>query len=314
VLAIVAPGQGAQTPGMFAPWLDQEIFVNKLRELSDAAGVDLLTHGTRSDADTIRDTAVAQPLLVAAGLAVLPLVVGPVDRTALLGGSVWSGHSVGELVAAAATGVLTDDQAMAFVRARSQAMAEAAAATATGMTAVLGGDPDEVLAVLQRHGLTAANVNGGGQVVAAGTLEQLAALAADPPAKARLVPLQVAGAFHTSHMAPAVAVLAAHATGVPVGDPSAPLLSNRDGAVVTSGRDALDRLVAQVASPVRWDRCMATMAELGVTGLLELPPAGTLVGLARRGLPGVATLALKTPDQLGAARDFVSTHRADAPS
>jgi [acyl-carrier-protein] S-malonyltransferase len=315
-LAIVAPGQGAQTPGFLAPWLSVDGVADRMARLSDAARTDLVAHGTASDADTIRDTAVAQPLLVAAGLVALHALQGADDEDDVLAGlpGVAAGHSVGEIVAVAGTGVLTDAQAMGFVRERSRAMAEAAAATATGMTAVLGGDTDEVLAVLERHGLTAANANGGGQVVAAGTTEQLAALAADPPARARLMPLQVAGAFHTHHMAPAVDVLAAHAAGLSPRDPAGPLLSNRDGAVVTSGRDALDRLVAQVASPVRWDRCQATLAGLGVSGLLELPPAGTLVGLARRGLPGVATFALKTPDQLDAAREFVSTHRADAPS
>jgi [acyl-carrier-protein] S-malonyltransferase len=192
-------------------------------------------------------------------------------------------------------------------------MAAAAAARPTGMTAVLGGDEAAVLAAIQAHGLTPANVNGAGQIVAAGTLEQLAAFAADPPAGARLRPLSVAGAFHTSHMAPAVSALRAAAGGIRVSDPVIALLSNRDGAVVSSGADWLDRIVGQVAAPVRWDECMRTMARAGVTALIELPPAGTLAGLARRALPGVAVLALKTPDDLDAARKLLADHAAGDP-
>jgi [acyl-carrier-protein] S-malonyltransferase len=187
-------------------------------------------------------------------------------------------------------------------------MAAAAAAEPTGMTAVLGGDQDEVLAALARHGLTPANVNAAGQVVAAGTMAALEAFAASPPAGARLRPLQVAGAFHTQHMAPAVAALRDAAAGVTAADPAMTLLSNADGAAVTTGKEWLDRIVAQVAAPVRWDLCMQTMAGLGVTALIELPPAGTLTGLARRALPGVAQLAVKTPEQLSAARELIAEH------
>jgi [acyl-carrier-protein] S-malonyltransferase len=207
---------------------------------------------------------------------------------------------------------------MRLVQVRASGMAAAAAAEQTGMTAVLGGTESEVLAAIDKHGLTPANVNGAGQIVAAGTLEQLAALAADPPAGARLRPLSVAGAFHTRHMAPAVDALAAAAARVPAADPVLPLLSDADGAVVRSGADWLQRIIAQVSAPVRWDACMAGMAELGVTALLELPPAGTLTGLARRALPGVQLLALKTPDQLDDARSLLAEHadfraRPDAP-
>jgi [acyl-carrier-protein] S-malonyltransferase len=187
-------------------------------------------------------------------------------------------------------------------------MAEASAVTPTGMAAVLGGDPDEVLASLRSHGLTAANVNGGGQVVAAGTLEQVAALRDAPPAKARVIPLHVAGAFHTEHMAPAVEALSAAAARVTPAAPALRLLSNADGATVADGPDALDRLVRQVSNPVRWDLCMETMLALEVTGLLELAPAGTLVGLAKRAMRGVETLAVKTPDDLDAAHTLVSAH------
>jgi [acyl-carrier-protein] S-malonyltransferase len=204
--------------------------------------------------------------------------------------------------------VITAEQAMVLVRERGRAMATASAATPTGMTAVLGGDRDEVLAVLDKHGLTAANDNGPGQIVAAGTLEQLQALADEPPAKARLVPLSVAGAFHTEHMEPAVGHLAALARSVSTHDPRTPVISNRDGQIVQDGREVVARIVGQIARPVRWDLCLETMSDLGVTGVLEMPPAGTLTGIAKRALPGVDTFALKTPDQLDDARAFCAKH------
>jgi [acyl-carrier-protein] S-malonyltransferase len=312
VLVIVAPGQGAQAPGFLAPWLELPHFEDRLRWLSACAGLDLVHYGTEADAETIRDTAIAQPLLVAAGLvSALQLFPHPSDAFHVVGAA--AGHSVGEITAAAGTGVITAEQAMVLVRERGRAMADAAALKPTGMTAVLGGDPEEVAAALDRHGLTAANSNGAGQVVAAGTLEQLAALKDDPPAKARLVPLSVAGAFHTEHMAPAVDTLGGYARAVTVHDPRTRLISNRDGAVVSQGRDVLERIVSQVSNPVRWDLCMAAMADLGVTGLIEVPPAGTLAGLVKRALPGVETVALKTPDDLDAARDLVARHGSAAP-
>lgn len=306
MLVIVCPGQGSQTPGFLAPWLELPIFRERLESLSDVAGLDLVAHGTTSDAETIKDTAVAQPLIVAAGLATVPTLFPQDDLDASVGAS--AGHSVGEITAAALAGVLTDADAMAFVRERGRGMAAASAVAPTGMSAVLGGDPAEVAQTLERHGLTPANANGAGQVVAAGTAEQLAALSADPPAKARVIPLQVAGAFHTVHMAPAVEALGEQVRSFTTSAPSVPLVSNTDGAVLRDGAEVLARLVSQVSNPVRWDLCMKTFADLGVTGLIELPPAGTLVGLAKRGLPGVETLALKTPDDLEAAQRMVSEH------
>ncbi len=176
------------------------------------------------------------------------------------------------------------------------------------MMAVIGGDQAEVLAAIEANGLTAANNNGSGQIVAAGTVEQLAALSENPPAKARLIQLSVAGAFHTVHMEPAVAHLAQLAKAISTHDPRTRLLSNADGQVVQSGREYLARLVRQVANPVRWDLCLQTMADLGVTGLLELPPAGTLTGIAKRNLKGIELFALNTPDQIPAAHDFVAKH------
>lgn len=306
MLAIVAPGQGAQTPGFLTPWLAETSFADRLDELSAATGLDLSHYGTEADAETIRDTAIAQPLLVAAGL-ISAQALFP-DADALPTTSVAAGHSVGEITAAAIVGVLPAEQAMVLVSERGKAMAEASAVTPTSMTAMVGGDPDEVLAAIERHGLTAANNNGKGQIVAAGTVEQLEALAGDAPRRCRLVALSVAGAFHTTHMEPAVARLAEVAKSVSPRDPRVRLLSNADGQVVGTGDEVLRRLVGQVANPVRWDLCMATMAELGVTGLLELVPAGTLTGIAKRNLKGVEVFNLNTPDELPAAHEFVRNH------
>ncbi len=311
MLAVVAPGQGAQAPGMLTAWLELPRVPERLTWFSAAADLDLMALGTTADADTIRDTAVAQPLLVAAGLVALEQLLAEQSRAFSV--DVAAGHSVGELTASVVAGVLTAEQAMVLARERGRAMAQAAAATPTGMTAVLGGDPDEVFAALERTGLTAANVNGAGQVVAAGTLEQLQVLAENPPPAARLRPLDVAGAFHTDHMAPAMDRLRALVGGMAVTDPTCRLLSNRDGSVVATGRGMLTRLVEQVSAPVCWDACQATLAGLGVTGVLELAPAGPLTGLARRTLPGVATFALRTPDQLDDARAFLTDH-SEAPA
>lgn len=306
MLAIVAPGQGAQTPGFLSPWLTESSFADRLAWLSAVAGLDLTHFGTEADAETIRDTAVAQPLLVSAGLLAGEVLLSGQPADSVIG--VYAGHSVGELTAAGATGVLTPEQAMVFVRERGRAMAEASAATPTSMTAMVGGDPEEVLAAVERHGLTAANNNGRGQVVAAGTVEQLQALSDDAPRRCRLVPLSVAGAFHTHHMASAVDHLTTLARGITPGAPGVRLLSNADGQAVPTGAAFLERLVGQVASPVRWDLCMATMADLGVTGLLELPPAGTLTGIAKRNLKGVEVFALNTPDDLPEAAEFIQKH------
>ncbi|HSS67004.1 MAG TPA: acyltransferase domain-containing protein [Nocardioidaceae bacterium] len=307
VLVIVAPGQGAQTPGFLEPWLEDQQYAERLVWLSAVAGIDLVEYGTKADADAIRDTAIAQPLLVASSLlTALSLFPHPTDAFGRIGAV--AGHSVGEIAAAAGAGVMSAEQAMVFVRERGNAMAKAAAVTATGMTAILGGDRDEILSALEQHGLTAANDNGAGQLVAAGTIQQLQDFAEAPPAKARLVPLSVAGAFHTDHMAPAVSVLGGLARAISTHDTRTPWISNRDGQVVHSGPEVLRRLVGQVSSPVRWDLCMQTMVDLGVSGILEMPPAGTLTGIAKRQLRGVETFALKTPDQLDDARAFVDKH------
>ncbi|MBY8869077.1 MULTISPECIES: ACP S-malonyltransferase [Streptomyces] len=302
MLVLVAPGQGAQAPGFLTPWLELPGAADRVAAWSDAIGLDLVHYGTQADADAIRDTAVAQPLLVAAGI-LSAAALGDIAPDAV------AGHSVGEITAAAFAGVLNDTAALTLVRKRGLAMAEAAAVTETGMSALLGGDPEVSVAHLEKLGLTPANVNGAGQIVAAGTMAQLAALAEDKPEGVRkVVPLKVAGAFHTHHMAPAVEKLAEAAKALSPSDPKVAYVSNKDGRSVTSGAEVVERLVGQVANPVRWDLCMETFKELGVTALIEVCPGGTLTGLAKRALPGVRTLALKTPDDLGAARDLVAEH------
>lgn len=310
VFAIVAPGQGSQTPGFLKPWLELPSFATRLEWLGAVAGMDLAHYGTEADAETIRDTAVAQPLLVAAGmLSALELFPTPGEGFRKVGMA--AGHSVGEITVAAGAGIMSAEAAMVFVRERGKGMAEASAARPTSMTAVVAGDRDEVLAAIEAQGLTAANNNGSGQIVAAGTVEQLQALADNPPARARLVPLSVAGAFHTVHMQPAVDRLELLSRAISTRDARTKLLSNADGQVVHDGREYLQRLVRQVSNPVRWDLCMDTMRELGVTGILELPPAGTLTGIAKRNIKGVELFNLNTPDQLDEAREFVERHAAE---
>lgn len=298
MLAIVCPGQGAQSPGMLGPWLEVPAARASLEASSEAAGIDLVALGTTANADTIRDTAVAQPLLVAAALAAYAALDG------VRPGAV-AGHSVGEFAAAVVAGVLSPADAVALVRTRGVAMASAAASSEpTSMAAILGGDDAEVAHALVSLGLTPANMNGGGQVVAAGAADAIAALVANPPARARVIELQVAGAFHTHYMAPAVPVLAAAAALVERNDPDVVLLTNADGDQVASGDDAVASLVAQIARPVRWDKCMDTLITLGVTGIIELAPGGVLTGLAKRAMKGVPAVALKTPDDLEAAREL----------
>ncbi len=303
-VVVVAPGQGSQTPGFLEPWLAEPSIAEHLGALAEAAQLDLRRHGTVSDADTIRDTAVAQPLIVAASLLAFRAVAG--DRAERLAGV--AGHSVGELAAAAAAAILTESDAMVLVRERGQAMAAAAAQVATGMSAVIGGDEGELLQKLEELGLSPANYNGGGQLVVAGELPALAALAENAPAGARVIPLQVAGAFHTRFMQPAVEHLRSVADGVAVNDPALTIWTNKDGSTVTSGSAFVDLLVGQVANPVRWDLCMAAFEQAGVTGLVELAPAGALVGLAKRGLKGLPTVAVKTPDDIPAAIELIESH------
>jgi [acyl-carrier-protein] S-malonyltransferase len=298
VIVVVCPGQGSQTPGFLEPWLADPATRETLSGFSEAAGLDLEKHGTVSDADTIRDTAIAQPLIVAASLIALRALrnAGVGDR---IGGI--AGHSVGEVSAAAAAGILSEPDALQFVSERAVAMAQAAAAEPTGMSAILGGDEDAVVAHITAFGLEPANFNGGGQIVVAGALDALARLADEPLRGTRVVPLQVAGAFHTHYMQPARDYLAGAAGSFATNDPSLRIWTNNDGSTVDSGARFIELVVGQVASPVRWDQCMASFAAAGVTGLVELAPAGALTGLARRGLKGVPTVAIKSPEDVQAA-------------
>lgn len=297
MIIAVFPGQGSQSPGFLAPWLELDGARERLERYSELAQVDLVAAGTEWDAEQIRDTQVAQPLIVAASLLSWHALR---DATSEGVGGV-AGHSVGEIAALVASGVISDDDGLRLVGIRGRAMAAAAAVEHTGMSAVLGGDQDAVVARLAELDLTPANYNGSGQIVAAGALAALADLSATPPAGTRVVPLQVAGAFHTRFMSSAVESLRAAASDVAAADPALRLWTNRDGSVITSGTDAVDLLVDQVASPVRWDLCMASFADHGVTGIIEFTPAGTLTGLAKRALRGTPTVAVKTPDDLAAA-------------
>lgn len=302
MIVVASPGQGSQTPGFLAPWLELDGVAVQLAAYSEAAEVDLIAHGTESDADTIRDTRIAQPLIVAASLIAADQLIRCAGRRP----DGVAGHSVGELAALAGAEVLAADDAMRLVGIRGRAMADAAARTPTGMSAVLGGDVDEVIALLDELELTPANYNVAGQIVAAGALPALAQLAERAPRGVRVMPLQVAGAFHTSYMAPAVEALRAAVADVSANDPTIALWSNRDGGVVDAGEEALDRIVTQVSSPVRWDLCMQAFTASGITGFIELAPAGALSGLAKRGLRGVPNVAVKTPDDLDAAASLLT--------
>ncbi|WP_423057324.1 ACP S-malonyltransferase [Brevibacterium linens] len=300
MLAITCPGQGAQKTGFLSSFLELDTFSAQIDELSTASGIDLRLHGTESDDETIKDTAVAQPLLVASAIAcAAELGISP---------AVVAGHSVGEIAAAQIASIFTPADAMAFVKVRADGMAAAAAATPTGMSAVVGGQPEDVLAAIEAAGASPANVNGGGQTVAAGSLEALEALAENSPERARVISLAVAGAFHTEFMASATADLSAAASAMEVSDPTVSILSNSDGTSVETGREYVDRLVKQVTNPVRWDLCQESLLNTGITGMIELVPGGTLTGIARRAMKGVETFAIKSAADLDGAREFAAAH------
>lgn len=304
MLALLAPGQGSQTPGFLAPWLESELATSLINIWSDVTELDLTRLGSTADADEIRDTSKAQPLLVAGAL----MSAGWCFEGDYSNISYFAGHSVGEIGAAALAQVMDANTAMKLVRARGVEMAKAADGTNTGMSAVLGGERDVVVAALHALGLTPANENGAGQIVAAGSLAALAMLAQDPPEGSRVRALAVSGAFHTSTMAPAVPILAEMAKEINATEPILPVISNKDGAIIDNGREILHRIVGQIAGPVRWDLCMETMAKSGVTGVIELPPSGTLAGLIKRAQPTIETFALKTPEDVPAAREFAMKH------
>ena len=304
MLALLAPGQGAQTPGFLTPWIADATSHALLENWSKLIDLDLVRLGTVSDADEIRETSHAQPLLVAAGLISAMQTFAGED----INFDFFAGHSVGEITAASLAQVFDGDAALSLVNVRGRAMSTAATGSNTGMSAVLGGERDVVVAALTALGLTPANENGGGQIVAAGALDALAALAENPPAGSRVRPLQVSGAFHTNVMQPAVTKLADAAREITVSSPTAPLISNRDGALINNGDEFMARIVGQVSGPVRWDLCMQTLADQGVTGVIEVAPGGTLTGLIKRAQPQVELFAIKTPDDIAGAREFARNH------
>jgi [acyl-carrier-protein] S-malonyltransferase len=300
MLVILAPGQGSQKPGFMSSWLELPVFRSKLEEFSEAISLDLIKHGTLSDEDTIRDTAIAQPLIVSASIATAALL-----DTANLSGV--AGHSVGEVSAAAIANVLSDTQAMQLVDVRAKAMAQAAASSeTTSMAAVLGGEVETVIARLNELGLSAANYNGAGQIVAAGSKAGIDKLVAEGPTGSKVIPLIVAGAFHTSYMLPAVSELESFTSDLEISIPEINLWSNQNGQLVSDGNEFINLLVGQVANSVRWDLCMESMVNAGVTAVIEVSPAGTLAGLAKRGMPGVEIVALKEPKDLDAAQDLLN--------
>ncbi|CAB5240536.1 unannotated protein [freshwater metagenome] len=303
MLALLAPGQGSQTPGMLTTWLENPELKDLLKEWSQAIDLDLIHLGTSASAEEIQDTANAQPLIVAASL---------LSAHALLKGNmtckVIAGHSVGEISAAAIAGVISSIDAMKLVRTRGIEMAKAASLAPAGMSAVLGGIRVEVLEAIALLGLVAANDNGAGQIVAAGSLEALEKLANHTPAGARVRPLAVAGAFHTSYMSPAVQPMQLLAQGIEVSNPLCDVISNKDGEIVSDGREILDRIVNQIANPVRWDLCMSAMKSHGITGAIELAPGGTLVGLLKRAEPEIQTCALKSSEDLSTAAQLITNH------
>ena len=290
---------------MLSPWLELPGAADRLAAWSTSSGLDLVRLGTTGSAEEITDTAVTQPLVVAATL----LAHQEMVTRGLLAGMgaqdlIVAGHSVGEIAAYAIAGVISDDDAVSLAATRGAEMAKACALEPTGMSAVLGGDESEVLERLEALDLFPANRNAAGQIVAAGPLSALAKLAEDPPAKARVRALGVAGAFHTKYMAPALDVYAAAAAAVATAEPTATVLSNCDGKPVASAAEAMEKLVAQMVRPVRWDLCTATLREHDVTAIVEFPPAGTLAGIAKRELRGVTAHAVKSPADLDALADI----------
>ena len=303
MIALTCPGQGAQTPGFLSPWLELDSFKTAIEQYSEILEMDLVHFGTKADADQIKDTRVAQPLIVAASMASHAVLIQALQDKSIIAGV--AGHSVGELAAASIAGVLDTEAALRFVKARGEQMAKAASLEASSMAAVVGGEPEVVVSHLESMGLFAANYNGKGQIVAAGAAGKIQELVANPPAGTRVVGLAVAGAFHTSFMETAKVELASLAGSINTSNPEMLIWSNSDGSRVDSGERFLELLINQVSKPVRWDKTMDSMTTDGVTALIELLPGGTLTGIAKRAMPGVATLAIKTPEDIEKAVLFV---------
>lgn len=302
MLAILAPGQGSQSPGMLSPWLEIAGVREKIEQWSELSGRELLRLGTTAGVDEVRDTSNAQVLIVATSLLSWQLMRGEISGESLL----FAGHSVGEISAAYFAGVFDEEDAIRVVANRGNVMASASSEKKTGMSAILGGAREDVIVRLQELNLEAANENGAGQIVAAGLIRDLERLSEHPPSGARVRRLEVAGAFHTHHMGSAQLLFHNFVRAIEFRNPDSILLSNRDGSVINSGDDVKERLVSQISSPVRWDLCMKQMRELGVTDLLEVAPGGTLVGLIKRELPEVRTFAIKGPSDLDSAKEFLA--------
>lgn len=306
MIALTCPGQGAQSQGFLRDWLELDLFRSNLESYSEILKMDLVYFGTEASAEEIRDTRVAQPLIVAAGLASHAVLADALPKIASFEGV--AGHSVGEITAASIAGILSIESALGFVKTRGEQMALAASLEQTSMAAVVGGEQEAVLSHLDEIGLSAANYNGPGQIVAAGSTETINKLVAKPPAGTRAVGLAVAGAFHTAFMESAKEPLRFLAASLETTDPELIIWSNNDGSRIERGDNFLELLIEQVSKPVRWDKTMNQMISDGVTAVLELLPGGTLTGIAKRAMPGVATLALKTPADLDKAADFVREH------
>lgn len=296
MICIACPGQGSQAPGFLAPWLELPSFKEQIDKASAVLGIDLVHYGTVADADAIRDTKIAQPLIVAAGIASYLTLKDSLGEAFVV--SATAGHSVGEITAAYVSGIFDADNALRFVQRRGNEMADAAALEQSSMAAIVGGENAAVLSHLESVGLFAANYNGAGQIVAAGSKALIDALVASPPAGSRVIALQVAGAFHTSYMETARPALAAFAKELSVQDPQFSIWTNNDGSLVESGQAYLDLMVNQVSNPVRWDKTMESMEHANVSVMVELLPAGALSGIAKRAMPNTVAIALKTPADL----------------
>jgi len=303
LIALTCPGQGAQSPGFLSPWLELDSFRNEIEKYSNILEMDLVHFGTVADADQIKDTRIAQPLIVASSMASHAVLVEALRDDSLFSGV--AGHSVGEIAAAQIAGVLDLESALKFVKARGEQMAQAATLEDSSMAAVVGGEQEKVLEHLSRLGLFAANYNGKGQIVAAGSAAKIKELISSAPPGTRVVGLAVAGAFHTSFMETAKVALASLVSSIRTENPKLLLWSNSDGSRVDGGDKFLELLINQVSKPVRWDLTMDSMSSDGVSAVIELLPGGTLTGIAKRAMPEVSTLALKSPEDIEKAVTLV---------
>ena len=306
MLAVVAPGQGSQSVGMLSPWVTDSKDKELVDSWSSLISVDLLKLGQSGNSEEIKSTDNAQLLIfITSILSSLNLDLKNAKDQSII----FAGHSVGEFAAYSIAGTFEVDQALKIVARRGQSMLAATNAfSKTGMSAVLGGNNDEVISYLREFNLIPANINSNGQIIAAGTLENLDRLANTPPAGTRVRPLEVSAAFHTKYMEPAISRFKEIFRDLNTNSPSQIILSNKNGEELNKSTDIIENLINQVISPVRWDLCQAKMVELGVTGMLELAPGGTLCGIAKKEIPSVETFAIKSPEDIQSANDFIRKH------